>query len=295
MDMNCSATEQGWFEIRAIVGNVLEPDIVQSALCSGSAGGATPYTSSFHMGRCGYLNLFYFGSSSCEIDLLDELPTGTTSNLPMTTPDQTTEQPTTTITLTDYQRTVIFIQLTTSVGDFVFVRGGIFPAEKPECTGDSDATSECAIPIKIRSLGSDDHYDAYNAWMINDTHLDWWGAQPDQGKYPGVEAQGTGLVWTTNYIGQQGYQPLNKYGIGYWMVDMEMDCLRTQDGWFEVRAFSSGADGVENTITQENCTGNAIANLSVNRPPFSSFTHAGHCGFVNVFLFDSPSCVINLF
>ena len=72
MDMDCSATERGWFELRAISGSVLEPDIYQSALCSGSAGGARPYSSLFHMARCGYLNLFFYGSGSCEIDLLDQ-------------------------------------------------------------------------------------------------------------------------------------------------------------------------------------------------------------------------------
>ena len=32
----------------------------------------------------------------------------------------------------------------------------------------------------------------------------------------------------------------DSYGDAYWMVDMEMDCSRTKDGWFEVKGFSNG-------------------------------------------------------
>ena len=49
----------------------------------------------------------------------------------------------------DYQRTVVFIQLTTNLNEFVFAHGGIFPTVEPECAGDTDATSQCAIPIQV--------------------------------------------------------------------------------------------------------------------------------------------------
>lgn len=117
----------------------------------------------------------------------------------------------------------------------------------------------------------------------------------------------------------------DSYGDAYWMVDMEMDCSRTKDGWFEVKGFSNGGrfpirvcfffilfyramegicplfsfyfavDGAESNINQGDCTGTAIPDTIANRPPFSSYNHVGHCGFVNVFLFGSPRCTINLF
>ncbi len=44
------------------------------------------------------------------------------------------------------------------------------------------ATSECAIPIWTRSLGSDsNYYGKYDDWRDGDDHLDWWGEQDGQG------------------------------------------------------------------------------------------------------------------
>ncbi len=71
VDMDCSKVDNGWFEVQAITRLETEREIIQSVLCTGSAGGTTPYASTHHMGRCGYLNLFYFESGYCEIDHLD--------------------------------------------------------------------------------------------------------------------------------------------------------------------------------------------------------------------------------
>ena len=74
MYMDCSKTvnQSGWFELRAFIGNDFETDIEQSAYCPGNAGGLVPFKSTHHIGRCGYLNLFYYESNSCEIEEINE-------------------------------------------------------------------------------------------------------------------------------------------------------------------------------------------------------------------------------
>ncbi|XP_022105490.1 alpha-amylase 1-like [Acanthaster planci] len=71
LNVDCDQTEAGWFEIKAYLKNGAgwESDIWQGS-CSGSAGGSKPYSSNNHFARCGYLNMFDFGSNSCTIENL---------------------------------------------------------------------------------------------------------------------------------------------------------------------------------------------------------------------------------
>lgn len=41
------------------------------------------------------------------------------------------------------------------------------------CTEDA-TTSACAIDIVHNSLGSDQHYEGYEAWAFGDSKLDWY-------------------------------------------------------------------------------------------------------------------------
>ena len=70
---------------------------------------------------------------------------------------------------------------------------------------------------------------------------------------------------------------------------------RAMEGICPLFSFYFAVDGAESNINQGDCTGTAIPDTIANRPPFSSYNHVGHCGFVNVFLFGSPRCTINLF
>ena len=92
---------------------------------------------------------------------------------------------------------------------------------------------------------------------MGDNYLDFFGTEPTQGSFGTDQAYGTPLVWTTNDAAdtQGRYQPLNKYfkmlnshlsklfiksndlrryGPSYWMVDFDMDCDKTENGWFEL-------------------------------------------------------------
>ena len=66
IDMDCSRTDNGYFELKAIVGG-WEGNVVQGS-CTGSRGGAAAYSSSNHIARCGFLNIYHFGTSICTIE-----------------------------------------------------------------------------------------------------------------------------------------------------------------------------------------------------------------------------------
>ena len=36
----------------------------------------------------------------------------------------------------------------------------------------------------------------------------------------------------------RGYTPLNRFGDHYWMLDVDMDCSKTHQGWFEFKVSS---------------------------------------------------------
>ena len=67
--MDCDEAEGGWFDVKAFLtnGSGWEIDVTQASTCSGDAGGSKPYESKNHMGRCGFINVFDFSSSSCTI------------------------------------------------------------------------------------------------------------------------------------------------------------------------------------------------------------------------------------
>ena len=66
VDMDCSKTENSYFELKAIVGG-WEGNVVQGS-CTGSRGAAAPYSSTNHIARCGFLNIYHFGTSTCTIE-----------------------------------------------------------------------------------------------------------------------------------------------------------------------------------------------------------------------------------
>ncbi|XP_068220186.1 alpha-amylase-like [Palaemon carinicauda] len=187
-------------------------------------------------------------------------------------------------------RTVILIHKETIPGQDLFLRGGIDREHRPGCT-DVAETDACAIGIRIHLLGTIETYGRYNAWRVGDVHLDWYGAEQGQGFYEGLTPQGTPTAWTTNNVLSPSYQELNTFGDHYWMVDMEMDCSESESGMFEVKAFLTNDEiGWEPDISQGECSGDVGGS-----PVYESKNHFAKCGFVNVFDFGNPDCVINSF
>nr|WP_324256873.1 S8 family serine peptidase [Cellvibrio fontiphilus] len=175
----------------------------------------------------------------------------------------------------DWKRTVIFIEGITQTNQNLFIRGGIDHAYAAQqgihCTVENQ---RCAIPIR--------HLNLRNAttapWKQGDDFLDWYGAEVAQSS----SAQGSPLDWTTNlwptdwgaarYVGSDGYglSPLNLWGSHYWMLDVEMDCSRTRNGWFEFKSFISNGAGWEGNINQPGA-------------PYTSSNHFAQCGRISSF------------
>ncbi|CAH1784331.1 unnamed protein product [Owenia fusiformis] len=188
----------------------------------------------------------------------------------------------------DFRRTVIFIKKYTNPGQDLFIRGGLNHGQRQGCTDDAK-TSACAIPISVKSIGATSHYDKYNAWRVGDEHLDWYGRETDQGTFNGIQAEGTPAAWTSDSQASSGYNPLNRFGEHYWMVEMDMDCARTENGIFEFKSYVTGGVGWENDIYQRTCTGSA----SMNSGSSNGANHIAMCGHLNVFEFNSGSCIID--
>ena len=72
--MDCSATESGWFELKAYIVDSnhgtewWESDVTQGTVCGGNVGGCRPYVTGNHFARCGYINAFEYQQSGCTID-----------------------------------------------------------------------------------------------------------------------------------------------------------------------------------------------------------------------------------
>lgn len=181
-----------------------------------------------------------------------------------------------------WQRTVIFIQAQTQSGQDMFIRGGIDHDYANNNLGaNCQATNvQCAIPIRHNNLRNS----TTTPWKSNERYLDWYGSESDQS----TQSEGTALDWTTNTwpsswgaiktVANDGFglESLNIWGPHYWMLDVDMDCSKTVNGQFEVKAYIKNGQGWENNIAQANT-------------PYNTNNHVAQCGKINTFTFDSNS------
>jgi alpha-amylase len=172
----------------------------------------------------------------------------------------------------------------------MFIRGGIDHAQAEKLgikcvNADNSPNYKCALPIAHRN-----HKNAVtNPWKPGDKFLDWYGHESTQTgtSQGGLIAQGSAADWTTNVWPQEfgpqktvatdgyGLEPLNTFGMHYWMLDVDMDCshaLQDSNGarWFEVKSYISNGPGWEGDIQQAST-------------PYPSANHFAQCGKVSVF------------
>ncbi|XP_076446342.1 uncharacterized protein LOC143283850 [Babylonia areolata] len=226
------------------------------------------------------------GSGSAHGSVSSSGPVGSTPAPTSAGPEGTTEGPEgTTVDYgnSSWRRTVILVERHTNPGQNLFIRGGIGHDHRQGCTDDA-ATSACSIPIRHRDTGSGSHYAGVRAWGKGDHFLDWYGPEVGQGTFQGRPADGTPAVWTTNDPNHPGYSLLNTFGGHYWLVDVDMDCSKTDGGYFE---FKSIVGGWEGNIPAVTCTGSGSGSA-----PFTSVNHVARCGFLNVYHFGRAACTI---
>ncbi|MCU0671891.1 MAG: PQQ-dependent sugar dehydrogenase [Myxococcota bacterium] len=176
----------------------------------------------------------------------------------------------------DRRRTVILFRRETSPGQDIFIRGGLDHGHLARAFGVSctPENRRCAIPI----VSLNTFFGRGDAW------LDWYGREPGQA----AADFGTPLAWTTNRwpsawgprrtVAEHGFgeTPLNRVGPHHWMLDVEMDCGRTVDGWFELKAYLRGGGGWEPDVAQSGT-------------PYRSNNHFARCGQLNVFTWGSSA------
>ncbi|XP_057380580.1 alpha-amylase-like [Daphnia carinata] len=228
-----------------------------------------------------------YGSDCLVTELTTEMTTSPTT--------ESTTTPTTTPRPAGIQRTVVVIYKVTELGQDMFIQGGVNKETvRPSCATDVSAeTSQCSISINATALGTGTHWAKYDAWRVGDTKLDWFGVQPGQGIYQTYVAYGTPLAWTTNVPGTNGYQQLNTWGPNNWMVDFQMNCDETENGWFDVHAYLTlYGTGYEPDIQQSVCSGTGS---DVAPPYISNKNHVACCGYINRFNFGTGGCEINGF
>ena len=173
-------------------------------------------------------------------------------------------------------RTVIFIHGETAAGQDMFIRGGIDHDYAATDLGRScsEENKLCALSITFNNLLNA----TTSAWKTSDNYLDWYGSETGQG----AGAQGSAADWTTDVwpdtwgekmtVAANGFgeEPLNNYGDHYWMLDVQMDCSNTVNGWFELKTYISNGPGWEADVSQAGT-------------PYVTGNHFAQCGKINVF------------
>ena len=175
-----------------------------------------------------------------------------------------------------WQRTVFFIFGQTQPGQDLSVRGGIDHTYANANLGRDCRTTnfECAMPIRHLNLRNT----TTAPLKANDSYLDWYGKEAAQN----INAVGSPADWTTDVwpaawgpkktvaVDGHGEEPLNVRGQHYWMLDVEMDCSKAVNGWFEVKSFISNGPGWEPDLVQPGA-------------PYVTGNHFAKCGEINRF------------
>ena len=224
------------------------------------------------------------GNSDTRVASQDSSPTVNAPVVPVaTTPSssaQETESSSPETVPDNWRRTVVFIFGETVPGQALFIRGGVDETYARHQRNCRPGTYDCAIPIRHRNWRN-----GTNIWKRGERYLDWVGPEPDQS-----ESAGTPLEWTTDRWPSEwgsvktvlrdghGEERLNRWGRHYWMLDVDMDCSRTIEGWFEFTSFITNGPGGERDISQPDT-------------PYKSKNHFARCGGLNVFRRDQDEPV----
>lgn len=102
------------------------------------------------------------------------------------------------------------------------------------------------------------------------------------------------MEWTTNLwvaswgikrtLEMDGYgeTTLNTWGSHYWVLDVDMDCSKTVNGWFELKSFVSNGPGLKGNVIQAGA-------------PYVTTSHFAQCGKLNRFTYGANAMLIRAF
>ncbi|ESO83352.1 hypothetical protein LOTGIDRAFT_169416 [Lottia gigantea] len=190
------------------------------------------------------------------------------------------------------KRTIIAIKQETQYGEYLYLRGGGPEGKK--------------ISIKHR-IAPEDQDSFYASTSKGDNYLDWGSNEIGQGVYDGrIVPQGTPMMWTTNdeeyesTVGKDGagYYKLNVQAGHYWLVDLDMNCSQTTDGWFEFKGYltSNGQlpirNGWERNFQKSKCN-SKNGKITFDKADPVANNHIGRCGEFNLVHFEDSTCFIH--
>lgn len=183
----------------------------------------------------------------------------------------------------DFQRTAVVVCYQTVPDQDMFLTGGNAEME----------------PIAIRLRDTEEsRWPEYPIWAENCDRLSGGRGEDQTGQVEGLMALGVPMRWTSDEEGQENYQhELNSdLGRHCWLVDMDMDCSMTDDGWFQFAfrkldrrnpAAVEIVDEVPVFEGQDRCEGDEGEFMPTT---FRTAYHHGKCGAVNMAEFDTPTC-----
>ncbi|KRX55809.1 Alpha-amylase [Trichinella sp. T9] len=190
-----------------------------------------------------------------------------------------------------YRRTLVFVKKKTQIGEYLFMRG-----RRPS----SDSTrwqnqwkNKYTIPI-VHVADYDPSFTDYHQWKQHDNMLQW--SLPSskialKEKKPTVEnlfKMGSPLIWTTDNKRSNAYNIYNRYGAHYWMLDVMMDCSKTENDWFEFHIVKQDGE-MEKIINIKQCE-NAYLLLLGKKIKH----HLARCGYVNIVEYGMQNCTTDL-
>jgi hypothetical protein len=138
-----------------------------------------------------------------------------------------------------WNRVTVLVTKALSLGDQLFIRGGIPHENRAGCYNVADQANPCTIPI--RHIGTPIGDKKVSSWRYKDDFLDWYGPEAQQSDYSGEKAAGTPLYWTTGNV---------------WKAEFDANCEKgvNQNGnmnfWF--KAYVRYKDGREEWLGSAN-------------------------------------------
>ncbi len=179
----------------------------------------------------------------------------------------------------DFRRTVISIYKQTIVGQDLFILG----------TDDNRGAIDIKLNEDIGGVWAE-----YDAWGEGVKTLDITPNEGQTTELYGMKALGLPLRWTSDNEENELYDEFNDRGDHVWIVDMEMDCSQTEDGWFAYKVIM-----VDRTIEEGHSIIDELAMDSATscdgdeeEPAITTEYHLARCGAINTAEFQVPDCSV---
>ncbi|KAL1239153.1 Pancreatic alpha-amylase 2a5 [Trichinella pseudospiralis] len=187
-----------------------------------------------------------------------------------------------------YRRTLVFVKKKTKIGEYLFMRG-----RRPSTRLKNLWKNKHTIPI-VHIADYDPNFTDYHQWKQHDNMLQWSlssskiASKEKKSTVESLLKMGSPLIWTTDDKHSNAYNIYNRYGAHYWMLDVMMDCSKTENDWFEFKIVKQDGEA-EKIINIKQCENTYLLLLGrkINH-------HLARCGYINIVEYGMQNCTIDL-